>query len=134
MKKLKVLCCDDNPLHLKIIEKTVEQAGHTPTCCESAKMALDLDLDQNFDAYITDYVMDDMNGLEFTQIIKKANPKALVIIISDKNPLLEEFNFDIDDRIKIAFKGKETKETIKIFLHQFHAQALYDKNGSYRVV
>ncbi len=132
MRKLNVLCCDDNALHLKLIEGIVKGSGHNTKSVTSFYLVKEEDY--NCDVFITDYVMEGVNGLEFAKIIKQKKPKSLVIIISDSNPLLGKMDFEIDDNVKIVFKGEDASDCIKSLLHTFCAEKTYRENNSYKVV
>jgi sigma-B regulation protein RsbU (phosphoserine phosphatase) len=66
----RVLVVDDSKLQLKIVSAHLKKWGLDPTQCLSAKEALNLCQTQEFDMVISDWMMPDMNGLEFCKAFK----------------------------------------------------------------
>lgn len=69
-KKLRVLVVDDSKLQLKIVSAHLKKWGLNPVMCLSANDALERCKSQEFDMVISDWVMPDMNGLEFCKAFK----------------------------------------------------------------
>ncbi len=67
---LNVLVVDDSKLQLKIVSSYLKKWGLKPVQCLSAKEALEHCQVRNFDLVISDWMMPDMNGLEFCQTFK----------------------------------------------------------------
>ncbi len=134
MRKLKVLCCDDQLSHLKVLEEIVLESGHFVETISSPEEIVDKNEIEKYDVIITDFNMPGMDGIEFATLIKKKKKEILVIIISNQNPLVKEFEFGIDDNIKVVFKGDTTMECIQTHLHNYYAKTIYKETGSYMVI
>ncbi len=66
----RVLVVDDSKLQLKIVSAHLKKWGLDPVQCLSAKEALERCQTQEFDMVISDWMMPDMNGLEFCKAFK----------------------------------------------------------------
>lgn len=64
---LNILLVDDLPLNLELAQLHLEQSGHTVTCAQSGKEALQLLEKHRFDLVLMDVHMPDMDGLEATR-------------------------------------------------------------------
>jgi sigma-B regulation protein RsbU (phosphoserine phosphatase) len=69
-EKLRVLVVDDSKLQLKIVSAHLKKWGLNPVECLDAQGALKLCKSQNFDLVISDWVMPEMDGLEFCKTFK----------------------------------------------------------------
>jgi len=67
---LSVLVVDDSRLQLKIVSSYLTKWGLKPVQCLSAKEALEHCKTRNFDLVISDWMMPDMDGLEFCKTFK----------------------------------------------------------------
>jgi phosphoserine phosphatase RsbU/P len=68
--KFRVLVVDDSKLQLKIVSAHLKKWGLTPVQCLSAKEALEYCKNQEFDMVISDWMMPDMDGLQFCKAFK----------------------------------------------------------------
>lgn len=76
-KKLTVMIVDDSPSMLKILELTLQSQNLSYVTCRSSKEAWDYinnPITTNVDLIVTDYEMPDMNGYEFTKLIRTKYP------------------------------------------------------------
>lgn len=73
---LKVLLVDDSKLQLKIVSSYLRKWGFDPVTCQSAKEALAKCRTEYFDMVISDWVMPEMNGLEFCRTFKALETDA----------------------------------------------------------
>ncbi len=87
--KLKILVVDDEPLVHQVLQGYLIGDGHSPDSAMSAPEALKK-FDQNrYDLIITDWAMPEMNGGEFTVLIKKKSPKMPVIMLTGFGELMK---------------------------------------------
>jgi CheY-like chemotaxis protein len=90
-KKLSILVLEDEALLLQAISKKLTISGIDSISCTDGKQALDYleSLSKLPDAIWLDYYLEDMNGLEFVQILKK-NPKwaniPVVVVSNSASP------------------------------------------------
>jgi two-component system sensor histidine kinase/response regulator len=78
----KVLVVDDNPTNLTILTKQMEKWKLIPVAADGSVEALSLFQKYSFDLVITDFNMPDMDGSQFTEEVKKHNPKMPVLLLS----------------------------------------------------
>src|SRR5215470_16873814 len=75
----RILIVDDDPLILQALSRILESEGHTIIAhtnpLEAAK-------ESDFAAVITDFKMPQMNGIDLLSQIRKANPRAVRILLT----------------------------------------------------
>ncbi len=77
--KPEILIVDDNPLTRKILKAYLEAEGFSVDGCESGNAALSLAKERQFGIFVIDYRMPGMNGDEVTALLRKQQPKALIL-------------------------------------------------------
>ncbi len=77
-----ILCVDDEKNILTSIQRSLRGNKYHLTTRSSAKEALDYLDDSSVQVIITDYLMPEMNGLEFIQHVRKKYPEILTIMLS----------------------------------------------------
>jgi DNA-binding NarL/FixJ family response regulator len=84
MNTLKILIADDHDLVRKGLRMLIEERPGWNVCAEarSGREAVDLALQHHPDIVVVDISMPDLNGLEATRLIRKACPKAEVLVIT----------------------------------------------------
>ncbi len=70
--ELKILLVDDNPVNQKVALRLLEKEGHTVAIAANGRAALDLWERQAFDLILMDVQMPEMDGLEVTAAIRRA--------------------------------------------------------------
>ena len=75
MKK-KILVVDDEDFQRDLLNKLLSKVGYSVAEAESPEVALALMRKEDFPVIITDLIMLDMDGVEFCQRIRDANPRA----------------------------------------------------------
>jgi len=101
-----ILIVDDNPTNRRILYTQLEQWKLIPVLADSGREALELlNARSHFDLVITDMHMPEMDGVDLTRLIKKAQPALPVVLLSSigdeharKNPGL--FNALLNKPIK----------------------------------
>jgi DNA-binding NtrC family response regulator len=81
-RKLKVLLLDDEPIVGKRLKPAVETMGFEVEVYEDPKKALSRIDEKAFDIVVTDIRMDDIDGLEVLEHVKKRYPATKVIMIT----------------------------------------------------
>lgn len=113
-KDLKFFLIDDDPFHISIMEKMLNNAGHSKIV--SFQNGLDAlnEIHQNPDVIFLDHNMELYNGFEVLRKIKRYNPDACVIMVSGQESIntaisaLKYGAFDYlqkDENLEIALKG-----------------------------
>ncbi len=77
-----VLVIDDEEIIRQSVNRDLSDAGYDVTTATGGWEGLALFRQEEFDAVITDLVMDDMDGIEVLEKIKKLSPKTVVIILT----------------------------------------------------
>ena len=75
------LIVDDNPSNLLVAEFILEEINITTTGCASAKSAFDALKAEQFDFIISDWMMPDMDGIEFLGLIRQHEQHANMPVI-----------------------------------------------------
>ena len=82
----KILLIDDYADLRTLVKRILEHDGHKVTVAESGRMGTNNIEDESFasafDIIITDIAMPDVGGIETIKLLKHANPKAKVIVMS----------------------------------------------------
>ncbi len=82
----KILLIDDYADLRTLVKSILERDGHKVTAAESGRMVANNIEDKSFasafDIIITDIAMPDAGGIETIKLLKHANPKAKVIVMS----------------------------------------------------
>ena len=78
----KVLIVDDNSTNVSILKKQLELWNLNTKEALSAKEALQLLKNENFDLIISDMQMPEMNGVEFAREVKAGSPKMPIVLLS----------------------------------------------------
>jgi CheY-like chemotaxis protein len=84
MKRLTLLCVDDDPRIRDLYEVLLGSHGHEVLVAGSGHQALQLfhSQEEEIDAVISDYEMPEMNGIELAAELKRSNPTLPVIMVS----------------------------------------------------
>ena len=77
-----VLVIDDEPEACELVEMILVREGIKVTSCQEPAVALELIIDQHFDAVLTDLTMPGMDGLELCQRVLGARPDLPVIVLT----------------------------------------------------
>ncbi|WP_313346257.1 LytTR family DNA-binding domain-containing protein [Sedimentibacter sp.] len=94
MNKYFVAVCDDEELALSHISQSIkrefEKSGMNVdiTVFNEPKLLLELNRTSSFDVIFLDIDMPKLDGIETARIIKKQNPKSLIIFVTGKDELV----------------------------------------------
>ncbi len=80
LTSLRVLFVDDEAPIREVMRIELPRMGHDVTVCEDGESALEVLVDQDFDAAIVDLKMPGISGWEVTDHIKQMSPDTFVII------------------------------------------------------
>lgn len=81
-KKVTVLLLDDEPIVGKRLKPAVERMGCEVESFEDPKVALQRIDEKTFDIVVTDIRMDEIDGIEVLERVKKNSPRTKVIMIT----------------------------------------------------
>jgi DNA-binding NtrC family response regulator len=71
---MKILVIDDSSTMLRIVRKTLEDAGYQVSTCQDAKTAGKLAAAERFALVITDIYMPDRDGLDLIRDLRRLHP------------------------------------------------------------
>lgn len=77
-----LLVVDDNPMNLKVAEKTLKKMGHLVTTAKSGKEAIELTQEQIYDLIFMDMQMPNMSGVEATIELRRQNYSHPIIALT----------------------------------------------------
>lgn len=77
-----VLCVDDDPDYLSIVQKMVTSTGVEPVGASSAEEALDIIEKQRVDAIVTDLNLPERTGIELIQTLRGAGNNVPVLVLT----------------------------------------------------
>jgi len=81
-KKVIVLILDDEPIVGKRLKPAVERMGCEVEVFEDPREALQRIDEKTFDIVVTDIRMDEIDGIEVLERVKKKSPRTMVIMIT----------------------------------------------------
>jgi DNA-binding response OmpR family regulator len=106
---MKIFLLEDDYSLNEAIKEIIEFDGHTVTNFYDGEIAFD-NISNNFDLYILDINVPNIEGLELLLAIKNKNPRAKVIMISANiniEKIKEAYNKGCDDYLKKPFDIEE---------------------------
>lgn len=122
-KKNRALVLDDDPSVLQVLGGYMKAFDFEVQTTESPRLALELCRQSRFDVIMSDLVMPEMNGIEFLQEARQADPDATFILITGYPSIdsaVEAIRRGASDYITKPFKIEEIKLKID--------KALLEKN------
>jgi len=115
----KILILEDNTLLLQTLEDFLSGHGYECTFVKSGEEALKQCYEHEFDLYLLDVKVPDMNGFEFLKELRAAGdrtPAIFVTSLNDQESLAKGFMLGGDDYIKKPFDLEEVLLRIKALL------------------
>jgi CheY-like chemotaxis protein len=80
-----VLVVEDNKTTRDILRTILESEGYAVTCCADGSSAIDIAKEKGFNAFLVDYRMSAMNGVEATAVLRRLHPEKFIIGFSIEN-------------------------------------------------
>jgi DNA-binding NtrC family response regulator len=112
---LGILILDDEPIVGQRLKAALEKEGHRAETFINPIQAVARLEDKTFDIVVTDIRMDDMDGIEILELVRKKNNRTKVIMITGYATLevaRESLTKGAFDFIAKPFKIKEIRATI----------------------
>ncbi|HAK88196.1 MAG TPA: hypothetical protein DHV16_03870 [Nitrospiraceae bacterium] len=106
----KILIADDEAMTRDLVSSVLSSKGHKCEIAINGAQALDMALENGFDAVITDIVMPGMDGIALTRELLKINPELPVMVItgfSDEHYYEDSVNAGASDFINKPFSIAE---------------------------
>jgi DNA-binding NtrC family response regulator len=113
---LEILILDDEPIVGERLKAALEKEGHSVETFVNPFRAVQRLEDKVFDIVVTDIRMDDMDGIEILERVRKKDQRTKVIMITGYATLevaRESLTKGAFDFIAKPFKLKEMRETIR---------------------
>lgn len=107
---IKILLLEDDIILSKTLEELLAQHDFEVDSIESAEDALDKTFYNNYDVYLFDINLPDMNGIELLKSLKEADDNTPTIFISanqDIETIAKGFEVGAEDYIKKPFMPEE---------------------------
>ena len=115
----KILILEDNELLLETLDEFLSDNGYVVKLAKNGNEALNLTYDYDFDLFLLDVKVPDINGFEFLKQMRDIGCKTPAIFLTslrDKDSLAEGFGQGADDYIKKPFDLDEVLFRIKAVL------------------
>ncbi len=106
----KILLLEDDRLLAETLQELLESEGYDVTLALEGGTAAEISYDQQFDLYIFDINVPEINGLDLLESLRSADDKTPAIFISalvDMNTMAKGFEVGADDYIKKPFFPEE---------------------------
>ena len=129
----KILLLEDDNVLGETLHELLTNEGYAVTLVVSGNSAVDLTYDNNFDLYIFDINVPDINGLELLESLREADDKTPTIFISalvDLTSISKAFEIGADDYIKKPFFPQELLIRVNAKLATKNSNLVY-KNLEY---
>jgi diguanylate cyclase (GGDEF)-like protein len=108
---LRILAVDDDAVSLRLLERHLQAAGHTVVTATNGKQAMAAALETNPQLVITDWMMPEMNGLQFCKALRRfTSGRGMYVLLltgrGEEERIVEAFDAGVDDYIVKPFKPK----------------------------
>jgi len=108
---LRILAVDDDAVSLRLLERHLQNAGHTVVTASNGKQALAVALETNPQIVITDWMMPEMDGVQFCKALRRfTSGRSMYILLltgrGEEDRIVEAFDAGVDDYIVKPFKPK----------------------------
>lgn len=116
-----ILCVDDEPLNLMVLEGVLVPKGYEVIKAEGGKKALDIIRDRKIDIVLLDVMMPDMNGYEVCKRLKsderfRTIPIVMITALASKDDRIKGIEAGAEDFISKPFDHGEVLARIKMLL------------------
>ncbi|MEN8147717.1 MAG: response regulator transcription factor [Campylobacterota bacterium] len=125
----KILLLEDDKLLAETLKELLSSEGYTVTLVLDGGAAADVSYEGQFDLYIFDINVPEINGLELLESLRSADDKTPAIFISalvDLNSISKGFEVGADDYIKKPFFPEELLIRVNAKLAQQASAINYD--------
>jgi len=121
ISKPKILCVDDEPVNLKLLEAMLVPRGYDVLKADNGKEALEKINEQNIDLVLLDVMMPEMNGFDVCRKIKEDEahvnvPVVMITALRSKEDRIKGIEAGAEDFISKPFDQTEVLARIKMLL------------------
>lgn len=119
----RILIVDDNETDLRLIQKTVEKAGHQALLAEDGKAGFEIARTQKPDLILSDCRMPEMDGVEMCKMIKESPdtkdiPLIFLTSIDAPKTVVECFDMGVENYICKPIKPKALSAKINAIFNE----------------
>lgn len=119
----RILVVDDSPEFRRLIEMTLERAGHEPFGAEDGASGIRTALIEQPDLILLDFMMPDMNGQDvFRELRANVNTASIPVIMitafSNENDRLAMLRLGMDDFLTKPISPKDLVARVESLLYQ----------------
>jgi len=121
MQKPRILCVDDEPANLKLLEALLAPRGYEVIKATDGKEALEKLNEQGMDIVLLDVMMPEINGFEVCKKIKEDNryrhiPVVMITALRSREDRIKGIEAGAEDFISKPFDHGEVLARIKMLL------------------
>jgi diguanylate cyclase (GGDEF)-like protein len=108
---LRILAVDDDPMSLKLLERTLRKAGHQVTCARDGREALQIALEANPQVVFADWMMPELDGLDLCRALRRIESGQDMYFLlltgrDDEDRVVEAFDAGVDDYVAKPFNAR----------------------------
>jgi len=108
-----ILVVDDEVLICELLEQLLTEDGHSVATATSGNLAIELCKSRRFDLIFLDYYLPEMTGHQVLSIIRHANPRQPVVLMSGGRPFPPRGT--ADDLIAKPFTSEAIRDAVAEF-------------------
>ncbi len=115
----KVCFVDDEQNIRRLVAYDLKQAGYDFSLCENGQEAYALSKTTDFDVFIIDWMMPEMDGITLVKKLRSDGQKAILVMLTAKaeeEDLIDAFEAGVDDYLTKPFSSRELLARIKAHL------------------
>lgn len=137
--KAKILCVDDDPKNLKLLEADLIPWGYEVIKAQSGKDALEAVFSQKIDLILLDVMMPDIDGFEVCRRLRQDKetrliPVIMITVLGETEDKVRGIDAGCDDFISKPFNRTELQARIAMLLKINYYRAQLDEKEKYETV
>jgi diguanylate cyclase (GGDEF)-like protein len=115
---LRILAVDDDPMSLKLLERTLRKAGHQVATARDGREALQIAIETNPQVVLADWMMPELNGLELCRALRRIETGQDMYFLlltgrDDEDRVVEAFDAGVDDYVAKPFNARMLMARLK---------------------
>jgi diguanylate cyclase (GGDEF)-like protein len=108
---LRILAVDDDSMSLKLLATYLRATGHEVTTARNGREALACALESNPQIVVTDWMMPEMDGIEFTRALRRFETGRTIYVLiltgqEQEDRVVEAFEAGVDDYVTKPFNPR----------------------------
>ncbi len=113
---MNVCVIEDEKNILRLVEYDLKHAGFNVDSFDHGLKAKQSIIDKSYDAYVIDWMLPQVSGIELVKLIREKDYDAIIIMLTAKDEesdILEAFETGVDDYITKPFSPRELMARLK---------------------